>query len=48
METVLKGLAIASIIPSLIWIGITVFVLHFSELKNGRFNGWFGFWPFYP
>ena len=47
MEKIFEGLAIASMLPGLIWLFITIHVLHFSELKHGRFSGWFQFWPFY-
>jgi len=47
MEATIKALAVLSIIPSLLWLLVTMHVLHFSELKRGAFKGFFQFWPFY-
>ncbi len=40
-------LATLSFVLGIIWLAITIHVLHYSELKQGRFDGWFGIWPFY-
>ncbi len=47
MEATIKTLAIISIIPSLLWLLITMHVLYFSELNREAFKGFFQFWPFY-
>jgi len=47
IEVIVERVAIASLIPVIGWVFITMFVLHYSELKNGKFSGWINFWPFY-
>jgi len=47
IEVIVERIAIASLIPGVGWLLITMFVLHYSELKNGKFSGWINFWPFY-
>jgi len=43
----LEALAFASFLPGIIWLGVSMFVMHESELKYGRFNGLFAFWQFH-
>ena len=47
IEIIVERVAIALLIPGFGWLLITMFVLHYSELKNGKFSGSINFWPFY-
>lgn len=47
LGNVLNTLAGTALIIGIAWLLLTMHVLHYSELKHGRFNGWFQFWPFY-
>tara|TARA_R110001592_G_scaffold353287_1_gene652023 strand:+ start:408 stop:695 length:288 start_codon:yes stop_codon:yes gene_type:complete len=48
IELILERLAIASLLPGVIWLFLTMHVLHFSELKHGRSPNYsYQLWFFY-